>query len=191
LDVKALSDEATSTEIGRLQEQNALLVRLLESERMKSEKAKDQLISRISGLLGDFTAERDQSLREAFEEMHNKNLIGEVEMEKCGNENGERMVNVIRAGEDWSGSLTKRGGEGKRLRDGALKVGFHLILMLEVLMRVLAWQALNSSQETFSSALMDVQSSIAGSSSTYHNDLGKQTESLDATCNNGRCPCGL
>jgi kinesin family protein 11 len=191
LDVKALSDEATSAEIGRLQEQNALLARLLESERMKSQKAKDQLISRISGLLGDFAAERDQSLREAFEEMHNKNLIGEGEMEKCGNENGERMVNVIRAGEDWSGSLTRRGGEGKRLRDGALKVGFHLISILEALMQILAWQALSSSQATFSSALVDVQSTIAGSSSTYRNDLRKQTESLDATCNDGRRPSGL
>jgi len=54
--------------------------------------------------------------------MHNRNVIGEGEMEKCGNENGERMVNVIRAGEDWGSSLTKRGGESKRLRDGAFKV---------------------------------------------------------------------
>jgi len=122
LDAKALSDEATSAEIGRLQEQNALLVCLLESERLKSEEAKDQLISRISGLLGDFTAERDQSLRDAFEKMHHRNVIGEGEMEKCGNENGGRIVNVIRAGEDWGSSLTRRGGESKRLRDGAFKV---------------------------------------------------------------------
>lgn len=122
LDAKALSDDATSAEISRLQEQNLLLVRLLESERAKSEKSKGQLISRISELLSDFTAERDRSLRDAFEEMHNKNVIGEGEMEKCGNENGERMVNMIRAGEDWGSSLARRGGEGKRLRDGAFKV---------------------------------------------------------------------
>ena len=118
----ALSDEATSAEICRLQEQNALLGRLLESERGKSEKAKNQLISRISGLLGEFTAERDRGLREAFEEMKNKNSIGEGEMERCGNENGERIANVIRAGEDWGSSLTRRGDESKRLRDGAFKV---------------------------------------------------------------------
>ena len=99
-----------------------LLVRLLESERVKSEKAKDQLISRISGLLGDFTTERDRSLRDSFEEMHNRNVIGEGEMEKCKSENGERITNVIRAGEDWGNSLTSRGGESKRLRDGAFKV---------------------------------------------------------------------
>lgn len=122
VDAKALSDEVTSAEIGRLQEQNTLLARLLESERLKSEKAKDQLISRISGLLGDFTVERDRSLRVAFEEMHNRNVIGEGEMERCGNENGERIVSVIRAGEDWNSSLARRGGESKRLRDGAFKV---------------------------------------------------------------------
>ena len=135
MDAKALSDETTSAEITRLQEQNALLARLLESERTKSEKAKDQLISRISGLLGDFTAERDRSLRDAFEEMRDRNVIGEGMMEKCGNENGERIVGVIRAGEDWGNSLTKRGGEGKRLRDGVFKVSWQIRTLALELMR--------------------------------------------------------
>lgn len=135
MDAKALSDETTSAEITRLQEQNVLLARLLESERTKSEKAKDQLISRISGLLGDFTAERDRSLRDAFEEMRNRNVIGEGMMEKCGIENGERIVGVIRAGEDWGNSLTKRGGEGKRLRDGVFKVSWQIRTLALELMR--------------------------------------------------------
>lgn len=122
LEAKSHSDAATSAEIVRLQEQNALLMKLLESEKHKSEKAKDLLISRISGLLGDFTSERDKSLRETFGEMRDRNVIGEGEMERCGRENGERIVGVVRAGEDWSGSLARRGGEGKRLRDGAIKV---------------------------------------------------------------------
>jgi kinesin family member 11 len=122
LEAKAHSDAATSAEIVRLQEQNVLLMKLLESEKQKSEKAKDLLIARISGLLGEFTADRDKSLRETFSEMRERNVIGEGEMEKCGRENGERIVGVIRAGEDWSGSLMRRGTEGKRLRDGAIKV---------------------------------------------------------------------
>jgi kinesin family protein 11 len=122
LEAKAHSDTATSAEITRLQEQNVLLTKLLESEKQKSEKAKDLLISRISGLLGEFTADRDKSLRETFGEMRDRNVVGETEMERCGRENGERIVGVVRAGEDWSGSLVRRGAEGKRLRDGAIKV---------------------------------------------------------------------
>lgn len=52
-------------------------------------------------------------------------------------------------------------------------------------------QALNSSQATFKSTLADVQSSIAGSSSTYHRDLKKQADSLDAACSDGTYPYGL
>lgn len=122
LEAKSHSDTATSAEVTRLQEQNILLMKLLESEKLKSEKSKDLLISRISGLLGEFTVERDKSLRETFAEMRDRNVVGEGEMERCGRENGERLVGVVRAGEDWSASLTRRGTEGKRLRDGALKV---------------------------------------------------------------------
>jgi kinesin family member 11 len=105
-----------------LQEQNVLLTKLLESEREKSERAKNQLITRISHLLGEFTAERDKSLRETFEEMRDKNVLGESEMEKCGREGGDKIVGIIRAGEDWNNSLVRRGSESKRLRDGAIKV---------------------------------------------------------------------
>ena len=97
-------------------------MKLLELERQKSEKAKDMLITRISGLLGEFMVERDRSLRETFEQMRNRNVVGEGEMEKCERENEERIVGIIRAGEDWTNSLVRRGAEGKRLRDGAIKV---------------------------------------------------------------------
>jgi len=52
-------------------------------------------------------------------------------------------------------------------------------------------QALSSSQATFKSTLADVQSSLAGSSSTYHKDLKKQTESLDIACSDSKWPHGL
>ena len=47
---------------------------------------------------------------------------------------------------------------------------------------------MSSSQATFSSTLADVQSSIAGSSFTYHKDLKTQTESLGTACDDGEYP---
>ena len=44
---------------------------------------------------------------------------------------------------------------------------------------------------TFKSTLADVQSSITGSSSTYHKDLKKETDSLDAACSDGTHIYGL
>jgi kinesin family protein 11 len=53
------------SEITRLQDQNARLVSLLESERRNSKKARDDLVKKVSTLLVDFSEERDRSLREA------------------------------------------------------------------------------------------------------------------------------
>lgn len=122
LEAKALTDSTSQAEIHRLKEQNVLLTRLLESEKVKSERAKDELIKRISGLLGDFTAERDRSLREAFSEMHDSNAAAEAGMVKLGEQQGQQLETVIAGGTEWAGALDKRRGELKRNRDGALKV---------------------------------------------------------------------
>lgn len=122
LEAKALADSTSQAEIIRLQQQNALLLRLLESEKDKSERSKDELIKRISGLLNDFTAERDRSLREAFTEMSDSNAAAEKGMVKLGKQQGQKLEGVIANGTEWSTSLEKRRGELKRNRDGALKV---------------------------------------------------------------------
>lgn len=117
-----MAETTSKAEIIRLQQQNALLNKLLESEKVKAERAKDELLQRISGLLGSFTLERDRSLREAFAEMTESNAAAEVGMEKLGKEQAQRVDAVLGKGAEWSASLTKRSGEGKRLRDGGFKV---------------------------------------------------------------------
>lgn len=94
----------------------------MESEKVKSERAKDELIKRISGLLGDFTAERDRSLREAFSEMGDSNTSAEKGMVKLAQQQGEQIEQVIAGGKEWAGTLDKRRTDLKRNRDGALKV---------------------------------------------------------------------
>lgn len=121
-EAKALADTTSKAEVVRLKQQNALLTRLLESEKVKADQAKDELLTRISGLLGNFTAERDRSLREAFTEMSESNAVAEAGMLKLGKEQGQRLDDVIGMGSEWSVALTRRAGEGKRTRDGAFKV---------------------------------------------------------------------
>lgn len=121
-EAKAMADNTTNAEILRLQQQNALLTRLLEAEKAKADRAKDELIQRISGLLGDFTAERDRSLREAFSAMTDSNTAAEREMVQLGQEHGKRLEDVVGRGKQWSLDLEKRGAEGKRARDSGIKV---------------------------------------------------------------------
>lgn len=121
-EAKAIADSTSKTEIIRLQQQNALLNRLLESERGKAERAQEELLKRISGLLGTFVTERDRSLREAFSEMTDSNTNAEAGMVKLGKDQGERLDAVVDKGMEWSTALNKREGELKRTRDGAFKV---------------------------------------------------------------------
>lgn len=122
-EAKAMADNTTNAEILRLQQQNAHLTRMLEAEKAEADRAKDELIKRISGLLGDFTAERDRSLREAFSAMTESNTAAEREMIQLSQEHGKQLEDVVGRGKQWSLDLEKRGVEGKRARDGGIKVG--------------------------------------------------------------------
>ena len=68
-EAKTLAKTTADTEVVRLQQQNTLLARLLEQEKQSADRARDELIQRVSVLLGDFTAERNRSLKESFSEM--------------------------------------------------------------------------------------------------------------------------
>ena len=125
-EAKALAENTSKAEIARLQQQNALLSRLLESEKTKAERAKDELLSRISGLLGNFTLERDRSLREAFAEMSESNSAAEAGMTKLGKEQTQKLDAVIGKGNEWSSTLERRAGENKRTRDGGFKASAYL-----------------------------------------------------------------
>ena len=122
LDAKVLADNVAHEEIRRLQNQNAFLVRLLQNEKAKSELAKDELIKRISGLLGEFVNERDQGLREAVSHATESNDQGDEAMARFQEEHVHYVEGVVTRGQEWYISMDKKGGEGKRLRDGALKV---------------------------------------------------------------------
>ncbi|KAH9951942.1 P-loop containing nucleoside triphosphate hydrolase protein [Amylocystis lapponica] len=163
-ETKTMGDATTNAEILRLQQQNALLTRLLESEKQKVDRARDDLMKRISGLLGDFTADRDRSLREAFSEMSQSNAAAQEEMVQLGKAQGERLETVISRGREWSVDLERRGVEGKRTRDGGFK-------------------AVSSARATISDGLADVQNSVMSSTTVFSSDLQRQTQKFGATFN--------
>ncbi|OSX65083.1 hypothetical protein POSPLADRAFT_1133699 [Postia placenta MAD-698-R-SB12] len=160
---KSSADTATSAEILRLQQQNALLTRLLESEQQKAERLKEELIKNISGLLGEFIAKQDHSRREAFSEMAESNNTAEQEMTQLMQEQGQRLENAIARGRQWSVDLERRGAEGKRTRDGGIKT-------------------INSARTTIRDGLADVQNSVMTSTSVYSADLHRQTQKFDSSC---------
>ena len=122
LQANNLADDTVNTEITRLRQQNEMLTRLLENERTQSERAKDELIQRVSGLLGEFTKERDRKLTEVVSALQRSNAGAEEGMQAFGNKHADLLVAMGKRGEKVGAILDKRSGEGKRTRDGALKV---------------------------------------------------------------------
>ncbi len=60
-----LASRMAEEEIARLRNQNAQLLKLVESEQEKTKRARDELLKTVSSMLVGFSDERDASLREA------------------------------------------------------------------------------------------------------------------------------
>lgn len=121
-EAKNLAKNTADTEVVRLQQQNALLARLLEQEKQNADRAKDELIMRVSALLGDFTAERNRCLKESFSEMTQSNAAAQEEMVQLGKVQGQHLEGVITQGAEWNTTLEKRMAENKKVKEGGLKV---------------------------------------------------------------------
>lgn len=126
ISAKILATNAATAEITHLREQNELLLRLLQSENAKSEKAKDDLIQRVSSLLGEFTAARDESLRAAVSQVSDRNLEAEANITKFESDHGQIMDSMVSSGKASHTVFDRKSKEGKRTRDGALKVDIPL-----------------------------------------------------------------
>jgi kinesin family protein 11 len=122
-EANALASDTSNNEIVRLKQQNESLVRLLDSQQIRADKAKDELIQRISSLLGDFTKERDKDLRAAISTIQTENKQAASKVRTFAGQHGAIMDSMETAGAEMSATLKTRGGEGKRNRDGAYKVG--------------------------------------------------------------------
>jgi kinesin family protein 11 len=122
VEAKTLADSTANCEIEWLRQQNEALTRMLDNEKVKAEKGKDELIRRVSGLVNDFTRERERGLTEAVEVVQGGNGKAVEGLTVFVGKHAEVMEEMGRTGEKVRVSLEKRGGEGKRTRDGALKV---------------------------------------------------------------------
>jgi kinesin family member 11 len=121
-EAKALAHTMATTEITRLREQNALLTCLLESEKEKTDQAKNELLKQVSGLLGSFATTRDKSLRTAVDDIKGRNAMAETDISRFDSKHGDVSDNMIGRGVELGKGLERRGAEGKRTRDGAFKV---------------------------------------------------------------------
>ncbi|KDQ60800.1 hypothetical protein JAAARDRAFT_204605 [Jaapia argillacea MUCL 33604] len=160
-EAKNLAESTVNAEVLRLREQNASLSRMLESEKVKSQRAKDDLIERVSGLLSSFTSERDRSLRETISQVQLENAGSEAEIMRFGEAHGQKIDEASERGKEWRVSVERRSVEGKRTRDGALK-------------------ALSTAGSTIKDGLSDLQTSVSASTSSYSTDLQRHAQTFNS-----------
>lgn len=127
--VKSLVESQAEEQIRYLKEQNAQLTRLLQHEKLKSERMKNGLVERVSGLLNEFVTERDRSLEEAFTKIKQENSQAESTLNNFTEEYSQKADNMMTQSQEMSALLEKKGEQCKRLRDGAYKVilGYSLL----------------------------------------------------------------
>jgi kinesin family protein 11 len=128
VEAKMLASNAAAAEMSRLRNQNELLTRMLEDEKLRGEKAKDELLQRVSGLLGEFTKERDRGLWDAAGILQDRNVKAEEGMKLFERKHGEIVEAMAAKGKEVARGVEEQGGFAKRTRDGGLKVCLFLVV---------------------------------------------------------------
>jgi kinesin family member 11 len=134
--VDTLAQEASASELARLKKQSFTLAKLVESEKVKVLKAKDELLSKVSSLLGDFATERDRGLREALTTVQSDISAGEIEVTSFKRKHAEMMEDMDASASQLHDGLQARRLESKRLRDSAMKVTGYPFLTITILSRL-------------------------------------------------------
>ncbi|KAJ7063348.1 P-loop containing nucleoside triphosphate hydrolase protein [Mycena amicta] len=162
--VKLLAATAVTAQMKRLKSQNEALTRMLENEKVKGEKAKDELLQRVSSLLGDFVQERDRGLREAVGMLQTENVKGAQEMKTFEQQHNELTTGMDVKGKQAIASFERSGGDAKRTRDGTLK-------------------SLAVSKAKLGGQLSSLQTSISGSIDSYSSEIQSQVKTMNTSSN--------
>lgn len=121
-EAKSIAESQAEEQIRRLKDQNAQLTRLLQHEKLKSERMKNEMVERVSGLLNEYVADRDKSLEEAVVAIKEENSQAEAMLNGFTDEYSRTVDDVMKRDQELSTLIEKKGDQCKRLRDGAFKV---------------------------------------------------------------------
>jgi len=136
-EIQTLARNLVLKEISNLQRQNEILGRMLVEERDHGEKAKNELLQRVSGLLSDFMQKRDDSLKESIGNLQRSNM----EVEDLLNSTYERQVSaheemVVRTRKVglYLGEVNGQRSESRRIAEevGVIYSGCYRILLIDL-----------------------------------------------------------
>lgn len=120
--MKDLTDTSAHEKASHLKQQNEILAQMLINERKDAEKAKSDLIQRISDLLGEFMQKRDESLRESVENLRNGNAEVEALLASTFGRHANIHQDAMRRNTCLESELGRSSAQAKEARDNATNV---------------------------------------------------------------------
>lgn len=161
-EAKSMAKNQAEEQIRRLKDQNAQLTRLLQHEKLKSERMKNELVERVSGLLNEYVADRDKSLEETVVAIKEKNSQAEGMLNGFTDEYSRKVDDVMKRNQELCTLIEKKGDQCKRLRDGAVK-------------------SLGSVSNITLEGVSSMQNLVSTSLSTYSAEITRQIHLLNST----------
>ncbi|PFH54335.1 hypothetical protein AMATHDRAFT_186247 [Amanita thiersii Skay4041] len=160
---RTLAEVSSNTEVQRLKKQNQVLLNLLDNEKQKGEKSRQELLQRINGLLGDYLKERDTSLRLAVGLVQAENSQAEQALSEFSASHSQLIAASDGHAAELNTTLSSVGQGCKRTRDGALK-------------------SLEELQKGVVNNISDLFTDTSNSVGIYTGKVQQHTGSLSATC---------
>ena len=121
-EAKSLADNANNMEIQRLSKQNQALTKLLDDEKLRSQKAQQDLVQRISSMLGNYVNERDRNLRHGVGLIHDENKQATDTLSSFASIHNQIMENSRAKAVDMGSTLREKSKEYKKTKDVAFEV---------------------------------------------------------------------
>ncbi|KAF8894637.1 kinesin 2 [Infundibulicybe gibba] len=162
-DAKVLAESTAQKEVSRLREQNEALKKMLEQESSQANEAKDELLQKVSGLLGEYTRDRQRGLTQAIDLVVASNRTTESNLKTFTGKHTAYMTGLETGADEVDDILQRRTGEGKRTRDGALK-------------------SLDGVKQAIESNLEEMRSVVSNSIESYSTEVQTQAHAITTSC---------
>ena len=122
LAMKDLRETSAHEKVSHLKQQNEILAQMLVNERKDAEKAKYDLIQRVSGLLGEFMEKRDESLRQSVESLQNSNAEAKELLTARFGRQADIHQDAMQRNTNLYSWLGRSGAQAKEAREDATNV---------------------------------------------------------------------
>ena len=179
-----LVDDATQAENSRLRQQNENLLHMLELQRAEGTQAKDSLIQRISGLLGEFMEARDHDLRKLVNPVaaDNESAIGY--MDGLSEQHRAVTSQIKKEGVALNRGLDKGRAQSKVMADELNKVRYSYY---ERVGWLILPKVTISTKETVNSNLTGAKQRLSKEIVSYCQEVQGQAQAMTSSCTEGMC----